>query len=66
MVRFFLLILPFRFVPGAEIHFPTVISLWQSNGKVEKLNCIFWQLDALRGLLVLVSFDSIYNISVPE
>src|SRR5437762_12902082 len=40
VVRFFLLILPFRFVPGAEIHFPTIISLWQSSGCVMGLSIL--------------------------
>jgi hypothetical protein len=38
-------LLPFnpviRFFPRVEIHFPIVISLWQSNGKAEKLDCDF-------------------------
>jgi hypothetical protein len=32
----FAFILPFRFVPGSRIHFPIVVSLWQSHGKAEK------------------------------
>ena len=35
-VRFCRSILPFRFTPRGRIHFPIGISLWQSNGKVEK------------------------------
>ena len=50
-------LLPFnrdiRFIPGAEIHFPIVVA---SNDKVKKFSCILYQLDALRGLLILVSF----------
>jgi len=38
-------LLPFnrdiRFIPGVEIHFPIVVSLWQSNGKLEKFDCDF-------------------------
>ena len=34
------LILPFRFFPGGRIHFPIVILLWQSSGKVEKFCCV--------------------------
>ena len=41
-----------------EIHFPIAVCLWQSSGKVEKFDCDFLRLDALRGLIVLVSFLS--------
>jgi hypothetical protein len=53
-VRFCPLILPFRFVPGSRIHFPIVILLWRSSGKVKKFDCDFLWLAAL-GLLVLCS-----------
>jgi hypothetical protein len=37
-------LLPFNpaisFVPGGRIHFPIVILLWQSSGKVEKFCCV--------------------------
>jgi hypothetical protein len=50
--------LPFRFFPRGKIHFPMLISLWQSNGKVEKLSCVPVGLDALRGFKVLCSVVS--------
>ena len=37
----------FRFVPGGKIHFLIAVSLWQSYGKVEKINGDFLCLDAL-------------------
>jgi hypothetical protein len=37
----------FRFVPGGKIHFLIAVSLWQSYGKVEKINCDFLCLDPL-------------------
>ena len=37
-----------------SFHFPTVLCLWQSR----KFDCVFLQLDALRGLVILVSLDS--------
>jgi hypothetical protein len=37
-------LLPFNpaisFVPRGKIHFPKAVSLWQSNGKVEKICCV--------------------------
>jgi hypothetical protein len=48
-------ILPFRFFPRVRIHFPILVSLWQSNGKAETFSCVISWLDALRGLEVLVS-----------
>src|SRR5262245_5051629 len=44
-----------RFFPCDPIHLPIVGSLWQSSIKVEKFDCVFSQLDALRGFKVLVS-----------
>lgn len=55
-------LLPFnpaiRFFPRGKIHFPIAVGLWLSSGKVEKINCNFLRIDALRGLQVLVSFLS--------
>jgi hypothetical protein len=52
-------LIPVRFVPRDRIHFPIVIQLWQSSGKVKKFDCVFSRLDALRGLTILVSVNSI-------
>jgi hypothetical protein len=31
----------------ADIHLlKAAVSLWQSSGKVEKFDCVFWRLDA--------------------
>jgi hypothetical protein len=44
-------------LPRVGIYFPIADWLWQSSGKVEKLSCVVLRLEALRGLVILVSSE---------
>jgi hypothetical protein len=60
--------LPFNpaisFLPDGKIHSAIAVSLWQSNGKVEKFDCDFLRLDALLGLTILCALLSICTVTV--
>jgi hypothetical protein len=55
----YLSILPFPILPRGKLHFPIAVGLLQNNSKVEKFCCVLYWLDALRGLIILVSSGSI-------